>query len=64
MKLGLGRQLGLAEPANVVIVPVLDVTLRIRLLAVSAMKMLPDVSIATSRGLNIEVLVAATLSRS
>ena len=49
-------------PADVVIIPVLAVTLRMRLFHVSAMKMLPDASSATPLGAPSEVLVAATLS--
>ena len=43
-------------------IPVLAVTLCMQPLPVSAMKMLPDASTATSLGLYNEVFVAATLS--
>ena len=49
-------------PAIVVIIPVLAVTLRMRPFFVSAMKMLPVASTATSFGPYSDVLVAATLS--
>ena len=56
------KSAGFPEPAMIVIMPVLAVTLRTRPLPVSAMNMLPDGSTATSVGFLNEVLVAATLS--
>ena len=49
-------------PATVVIMPVFAATFRTRLLPVSAIKMFPDLSTATSSGKFSSAVVASTLS--